>query len=63
MLYAWFARVPSALRKIVQLIFGNKIERAGFLHFCGTHGLTLEGRLFMMALNAKGLIRRSVSRT
>ena len=32
MLYAWFARVPSALRKIVQLIFGNKIEHFVFAH-------------------------------
>jgi hypothetical protein len=45
-------------------LFGSssaaKIERTGFLHFCGTHGLTLEGRLFLMAFRAKGLIRRCV---
>ena len=45
-------------------LFGSsstaKIERTGFLHFCGTHGLTWEGRLFMMAFKAKGLIRRCV---
>jgi hypothetical protein len=35
-----------------------KMERAGFLHFCGTHGLTLEGRLFLMMFRAKGLVRR-----
>ena len=36
----------------------TKTERAGFLHFCGTHGLTLEGQLFLMVFRAKGLIRR-----
>ncbi|HEX4707470.1 MAG TPA: hypothetical protein VH229_07020 [Candidatus Udaeobacter sp.] len=45
-------------------LFGSssaaKIERTGFLHFCGTHRLTLEGRLFLMAFRAKGLIRRCV---
>jgi len=38
----------------------TKMERAGFLHFCGTHGLTLEGRLFLMAFRGKGFIRRCV---
>jgi hypothetical protein len=33
-------------------------ERAGFLHFCGTHGLTLEGRLFLLLFRLKGLARR-----
>jgi hypothetical protein len=35
-----------------------KTERAGFLHFCGTHGLTLEGRLFLALFRAKGIARR-----
>jgi hypothetical protein len=30
-----------------------KLERAGFLHFCGTHGLTLEGRLFFALFEIK----------
>jgi hypothetical protein len=38
----------------------TKMERAGFLHFCGTHGLTLEGGLFLLAFRTKGLIRRCV---
>ena len=33
-------------------------ERAGFLHFCGTHGLTAEGRQFMFWFKAKSLARR-----
>jgi hypothetical protein len=33
-------------------------ERAGFLHFCGTHGLTLEGRWFLFQFRVKGLLRR-----
>jgi hypothetical protein len=33
-------------------------ERTGFLHFCGTNGLTLEGRFFMAIFRAKGIARR-----
>jgi hypothetical protein len=46
--------------KLFSLSSATKMERAGFLHFCGSHGLTLEGRLFLMAFRAKGLIRRCV---
>jgi hypothetical protein len=41
----------------------TKKERAGFLHFCGTHGLTLEGRLFMAKFRAKGIVRRCLGRS
>jgi hypothetical protein len=34
------------------------MERLGFRPFCGTHGLRLEGRLFLMGFRAKGLIWR-----
>lgn len=41
----------------------TKKERAGFLHFCGIHSLTLEGRLFLTFFKlkgfAKGLINNS----
>jgi len=37
-----------------------KIERAGFLHFCGKHHLTLEGRIFMLWFRLKGLVRSSI---
>ena len=37
-------------------------ERAGFLHFCGTHGLTSEGRLFLTAFRAKGIARSLIGR-
>ena len=39
-----------------------KKERAGFLHFCGSHGLTLEGRLFLAIFNAKGFARKLLNR-
>ena len=39
-----------------------KTERAGFLHFCGSHGLTLEGRLFLAIFNAKGFVRKLLNR-
>jgi hypothetical protein len=35
-------------------------ERAGFLHFCGTHRLTLEGRIFMLCFRLKGWVRRAI---
>jgi len=41
----------------------TKKERAGFLHFCGTHGLTLEGRLFLAKFRAKGIVRRCLGRS
>jgi hypothetical protein len=59
-----FRRAFKKYRQRYGNLFGSssatKMERAGFLHFCGTHGLTLEGRLFLMAFRAKGLIRRCV---
>jgi hypothetical protein len=35
-------------------------ERAGFLHFCGTRRLTLEGRIFILWFRLKGWVRRSI---
>jgi hypothetical protein len=40
-----------------------KTERAGFLHFCGTHGLTLEGRVFLLLFRLKGFARRCLYRS
>jgi hypothetical protein len=37
-----------------------KTERAGFLHFCGTHRLTLEGRIFILWFRLKGWVRRAI---
>ena len=48
-------------RKLFSSSSETKKERAGFLHFCGTHRLTLEGRLFLIVFRAKGLIRRCIS--
>ena len=44
--------------KLFNLSSAVRTERAGFLHFCGTHGLTLEGRLFLLLFRLKGFIRR-----
>jgi hypothetical protein len=35
-------------------------ERAEFLHFCGTHRLTLEGRMFVLWFRLKGWVRRAI---
>jgi hypothetical protein len=45
-------------RKLFNLSSATRKERAGFLHFCGTHGLTLEGRRFLLLFRLKGLVRR-----
>jgi hypothetical protein len=37
-------------------------ERTGFLHFCGTHDLTSEGRLFLTLFRAKAMVRRCFGR-
>jgi hypothetical protein len=57
---AAFQEYRQRYRKLFRSSSETKMERAGFLHFCGTHGLTWEGRLFMMAFRAKGLTRRCV---
>jgi hypothetical protein len=55
-----FQQYRRRYRKLFRASSATKMERAGFLHFCGTHRLTLEGRLFLMAFRTKGLIRRCV---
>jgi len=40
-----------------------RTERAGFLHFCGIHRLTLEGRVFLLLFRLKGLARRCLGRS
>jgi hypothetical protein len=55
-----FQEYRRRYRKLFSASSATKMERAGFLHFCGTHRLTLEGRLFLMGFRAKGLIRRCV---
>jgi hypothetical protein len=37
------------------------IERARFLHFCGTHKLTWEGRVFIAVFHAKVLARKIIN--
>jgi hypothetical protein len=49
-------------RKLFRESSATKTERAGFLHFCGTHRLTLEGRLFLMMFRLKAFARRCLSR-
>ncbi len=57
---AAFREYRQRHRKLFSSSSATKMERAGFLHFCGTHRLTLEGQLFLMTFRAKGLIRRCV---
>ena len=39
----------------------TKMERAGFLHFCGIHRLTLEGWLFLLLYKIKGFAKGIIS--
>lgn len=40
----------------------TKKERADFLHFCGTHGLTTEGHRFMLKFKVKKIARQFLDR-
>src|SRR4030095_3603116 len=55
-----FQEYRRRYRKLFGSSSATKMERAGFLHFCGTHRLTLEGRLFLMAFRTEALIGRCV---
>jgi len=57
-----FQEYRRRYRRLFWLSAATKMERAGFLHFCGTHRLTLEGRLFLIGFRTKALIRRCVRR-
>jgi hypothetical protein len=58
-----FEEYRQRYRKLFNSSSAAKTERVGFLHFCGTHRLTLEGRLFLMMFRAKGFVRRCLSRS
>jgi hypothetical protein len=50
-------------RRLFRSSLAAKAERSGFLHFCGSNGLTLEGRLFLIVFRAKGLVQRCLGRS
>jgi hypothetical protein len=51
-----FEEYRNRYRKLFRSSSATKLERAGFLHFCGTHRLTLEGRLFLLLFRLKGAV-------
>jgi hypothetical protein len=53
-----FQEYHKRYRKLFRSSSSTRIERAGFLHFCGTHRLTLEGRIFLSQFRFKSLARR-----
>jgi hypothetical protein len=55
---AAFQEYRRRYRKLFSSSSATKMERAGFLHFCGIHGLTLEGRAFLFRFRVKTLGRR-----
>jgi hypothetical protein len=58
-----FQEYRKRYSKLFRSSSATKMERAGFLHFCGTHGLTLEGRLFLFGFRLKGIARRWLRRS
>lgn len=52
-----FQEYRQRYRKLFGSSSAAKIERAGFLHFCGTHRLTAEGRTFLFRFRFKSLAR------
>jgi len=50
-------------RRLFRSSLAAKAERSGFLHFCGSNELTLEGRLFLIVFRAKGLVQRCLGRS
>jgi hypothetical protein len=58
-----FQEYRSRYRKLFRLSAATKKERAGFLHFCGKHRLTLEGRMFLLVFRLKGFARGGFGRT
>jgi hypothetical protein len=57
-----FKEYQARYKPLFEISPETKKERAGFLHFCGTHELTLEGRLFLALFRAKGFARRCFGR-
>ena len=59
---AFFKKAYESYQKRYRRLFNASSEaqkeRNNFLHFCGTHGLTVEGRLFLARFRAKGFARR-----
>jgi len=53
-----FQEYRKRYRKLFDASSATKMERAGFLHFCGTHRLTLGGRAFLLLFGLKGFLRR-----
>lgn len=58
-----FKEYRKRYRKLFRSSSATRTERASFLHFCGTHGLTLEGRLFFAVFRLKAFVRRYFRRT
>jgi len=63
---ARFKKAYNSYRKHYRRLFDTgpetQKERNNFLHFCGTHGLTMEGRLFMARFRAKEICRKVIGR-
>jgi len=57
-----FKEYRGRYSKLFNVSSATKMERAEFLHFCGTHRLTLEGRLFLMAFRTKEVVRAVTDR-
>ena len=57
-----FKDYKQRYQSLFQHNIGTKKERKDFLHFCGEHGLTLEGRLFYLIFKIKVIINTIITR-
>ena len=55
-----FKKYKKRYRRLFTVSLAAKTERNGFLHFCGTHRLTLEGRIFILWFRFKESVRRTI---
>jgi hypothetical protein len=58
-----FKEYKKRYKRLFAMSGATRRERAGFLHFCGTHGLTLEGRIFLLLFRIKVFARRCLNRS
>ena len=58
-----YKRYISRYRNLFSVNGDTIKERANFLHFCGTHALTMEGRLFLLKFKVKACIKKILGKS
>ncbi len=58
--YKGFKSYQKRFQDLFNYSLNTKNDRLGFLHFCGTHKLTNEGKLFLKWFNFKNMIKSMI---